>query len=495
MYMLTEDQIEHFEEKGWIGPLDTFSPSEIEPVIECLETNSRIVETAGQQTMMFYNNVLNSISPRDHHLFYKPLANLLKDPKIVRRLNQLGEPNLLLWYSNIFGKLPGQGEIKWHQAIEYYTSSDVDYEKRTLVYPKSEKALNLTVWIALDDATPENGCLRFANGTHNKRFKELKAPPESGIFAGIQAHKVIWQGEKKYSRIFEFDENEWEVEEVPAKAGQIVIFTERVMHSSGPNNSNQRRLGLNTRYIPPSVLVYPGRLKGDFIDENFHNIQRHFCILVSGRDDYGINVVRDGHDLDETEVEFQTMANLVRYGHVELPTGKQQLEIDSLYQQAMEGDCQEEEPDPILHARKYIQWQAWSRLKGMSYTEAMKQYSRLVATLPQTNTGGSKGWKEHYPDSTRNNTNARDARKGLPKGTEIQDWLVSYLAELLKIEPTQVDVTIPFDRYSIESADAAQLAGDLEDWLERKLSPTLLYNYPTIEALVEYLAEKSIVKV
>lgn len=80
-----------------------------------------------------------------------------------------------------------------------------------------------------------------------------------------------------------------------------------------------------------------------------------------------------------------------------------------------------------------------------------------------------------------------NATKTSPTGAEIQDWIVSYLAELLEIEPDEVDVTIPFDRYGLDSSAAVGLTGDLEDWLGRELDPTLLYDYPTVEALVQHL--------
>jgi len=71
---------------------------------------------------------------------------------------------------------------------------------------------------------------------------------------------------------------------------------------------------------------------------------------------------------------------------------------------------------------------------------------------------------------------------------EIQDWIVAYLAELLEIDPEEVDVTIPFDRYGLDSSAAVGLTGDLEDWLGREIDPTLMYDYPTVEALVQHLS-------
>ena len=87
--------------------------------------------------------------------------------------------------------------------------------------------------------------------------------------------------------------------------------------------------------------------------------------------------------------------------------------------------------------------------------------------------------------------NVKDrATKPVPAAAEIQAWIVSYLADLLEIEPDEVNVTIPFDRYGLDSSVAIGLTGDLEDWLSRKLDPTLLYDYPTIESLANHLAEE-----
>ncbi|MBW4455972.1 MAG: acyl-CoA-binding protein [Nostoc indistinguendum CM1-VF10] len=485
--MFAQTQIKHFQEKGWVGPVDIFSSTEITAVKECLEANSRTIEEAdGQQVITFYNNVINLETPRDHHLFHKPIAELFKHSKLIQHLNQIAGENLLLWYTNVFCKMPGQGEIKWHQAKEFYTSSDIDFEKKTLVYSQDENPLNLTVWVALEDADLENGCMRFANGSHKQIFKILKGsvPASEGVFAGISAHKTVWQKEQQYSLSYEFEENDWEIELVPVKAGQAIIFTESTMHSSLPNLSQRRRLAIIGRYVRPSTQVYPYRWKGDFIDENAHNIKRHFCILVSGRDDYGHNVVRDWNDLDETEVEFQIMSNLVRFGHVNIPEGKLQLEIYGLDKQALEGDCQDQEPNPILHPRKYIQWQAWNQYKGLSSTEAMKRYSQLVAILPRKETQAS----------TYNKTNTRKIDQELPTAADIQAWLISYLAELLEITPDNIEVKIPFERYGLSSLEGTGLIGDLGDWLGYNIVPTLLYEYPTIEALAQHLAKELPVK-
>ena len=70
----------------------------------------------------------------------------------------------------------------------------------------------------------------------------------------------------------------------------------------------------------------------------------------------------------------------------------------------------------------------------------------------------------------------------------IQSWLVTQIAERLRVNPRNVDIQAPFARYGMDSIQAVNLAADLESWLGREFSPTLAYDYPTIDALARYLA-------
>lgn len=73
---------------------------------------------------------------------------------------------------------------------------------------------------------------------------------------------------------------------------------------------------------------------------------------------------------------------------------------------------------------------------------------------------------------------------------KIQAWLVSYLAAELEIEPDQIDVKTLFDGYGLDSSAALAMTGDLEDWLGFEIEPTVVYDYPTIETLAQYLSEQ-----
>jgi acyl carrier protein len=77
----------------------------------------------------------------------------------------------------------------------------------------------------------------------------------------------------------------------------------------------------------------------------------------------------------------------------------------------------------------------------------------------------------------------------------IQALLVSQLAERLQVDPSEIDVQAPFASYDLDSAEALVLLSKLEQGLGRRISPTLLWNYPNIELLSERLAEDDEVEV
>jgi phthiocerol/phenolphthiocerol synthesis type-I polyketide synthase C len=72
---------------------------------------------------------------------------------------------------------------------------------------------------------------------------------------------------------------------------------------------------------------------------------------------------------------------------------------------------------------------------------------------------------------------------------EIAAWFVSQLSQELGLSPTEIDTSLPFAHYGLDSVHAIRLTAALEAWLGRELSPTLAYDYPTIDLLSKHLAE------
>jgi acyl transferase domain-containing protein/acyl-CoA synthetase (AMP-forming)/AMP-acid ligase II/acyl carrier protein len=84
----------------------------------------------------------------------------------------------------------------------------------------------------------------------------------------------------------------------------------------------------------------------------------------------------------------------------------------------------------------------------------------------------ARAWTDTRPDSAE----------------EIQNWLMDRLAERLKVDRSQIDIDRPFASFGLDSAAAVGISGDLEEWLGRRLSPTLIYSYPTVAALAAHLS-------
>src|SRR5580693_5478895 len=70
----------------------------------------------------------------------------------------------------------------------------------------------------------------------------------------------------------------------------------------------------------------------------------------------------------------------------------------------------------------------------------------------------------------------------------IEEWLVAKLANLLGVEPREIDAREPFASYGLGSTEAVSLSGELGEWLGRKVAADLAYEYPTIETLAQHLA-------
>jgi acyl-CoA synthetase (AMP-forming)/AMP-acid ligase II/acyl carrier protein len=80
------------------------------------------------------------------------------------------------------------------------------------------------------------------------------------------------------------------------------------------------------------------------------------------------------------------------------------------------------------------------------------------------------------------------AHRSPPSAAEIELWLVDKITARLRLAPGDVSVTTPFLELGMGSLDALEIAAALEEWLGRHLSPTAIYNHPTISSLARWLA-------
>jgi non-haem Fe2+, alpha-ketoglutarate-dependent halogenase len=89
----------------------------------------------------------------DTHHFLAWVHGIVSLPAVFDAVESVLGPNILVWGSQWFPKLPGDhAYVSWHQDGTYGG-----------LHPP-----NLTTaWIALSDSTPENGCMRVVPGTHH----------------------------------------------------------------------------------------------------------------------------------------------------------------------------------------------------------------------------------------------------------------------------------------------------------------------------------------
>ncbi|HJX85035.1 MAG TPA: acyl carrier protein [Candidatus Angelobacter sp.] len=76
-----------------------------------------------------------------------------------------------------------------------------------------------------------------------------------------------------------------------------------------------------------------------------------------------------------------------------------------------------------------------------------------------------------------------------PTEETIRTWLVTNIANVVNMDPGKIDIHQTFDNYGLDSLQAVSLSGDLETWLSMEISPTVVWDYPTVELLAQHLSK------
>jgi non-heme Fe2+,alpha-ketoglutarate-dependent halogenase len=226
---------------------------------------------------------------RDRFIDAPEFWEVISRPELTERLAQLLGPDLLVWRSQIFNKLPGGPEITWHQASTYMAEQRV---KATLEPADLNHLFQLTTWIAIDDAFFGNGCMHFLKGTQRKMWTMKKGgkgyignPPEVAKLIG-----GIGRFAKASGVTLEVPITEDMIVPMPLKSGQAVIFTERCIHGSPPNTSDKRRFGFVFRTIKPDTVVYRDEKVHSvtYLNETY-NLKNWGCAQLRGEDKFKLN--------------------------------------------------------------------------------------------------------------------------------------------------------------------------------------------------------------
>jgi non-heme Fe2+,alpha-ketoglutarate-dependent halogenase len=269
-FQLSEKEIRTFYERGYLGPFDAFSHAEMMDFKkEVLRIEKEKSKTYGWAT------------PRDRHFESPRLWNYMKVPAITERCAQLLGPDLLVWRSQYFYKGPKAPAIQWHQASTFMVE---DYQDPGIFPPDRSQIFQITVWVAIDDAPSEKGCLRFAEGTHGT-VRTIKFGGEEGFYNAAYT--------------LDFRESDQPCIEVPVKAGQFILFTERCIHGSGPNQTDEHRLAFNMRVTPANVPAYTNKKSYRSVyNGGKYNLDRWGVALLRGEDRYRLSRAIPLEDLE-----------------------------------------------------------------------------------------------------------------------------------------------------------------------------------------------------
>ena len=137
---------------------------------------------------------------------------LVRSPKIVDVIESLMGPDIKLYYDQVFAKPPYAKANRYHQDSVFWAFFASNFQ--------------VTCQILLDDATVENGCVRFIPGSHNFGLVNWDHLPYM-LTEDVLAQEVA----------------------VPLKAGDATFHHSLALHCSGPNTTPHRRRGWSIHYV------------------------------------------------------------------------------------------------------------------------------------------------------------------------------------------------------------------------------------------------------
>jgi ectoine hydroxylase-related dioxygenase (phytanoyl-CoA dioxygenase family) len=258
-----EDQVRFYKDQGYLVLKSALSANEVEELRQETiriargdsEKQMRGVEPAGKE-------VGDDEAQRRYlcihqpHKFSSCFHGYLSHPAIVEVLSKVISPNVKCMQSMLFIKAAGKPGQAWHQDEDYIPTRD-----RSLA----------GAWMAMDDATIDNGCLWVIPGSHR--------------------HGVLWpqawHGDKRFdcaleARNFPYKDEDAIPVEVPA--GSIVFFNGYLLHRSLPNNRTTgfRRALVNHYMSAESLLPWQEVKEGESVAiADFRDV-----VIICGKDPY-----------------------------------------------------------------------------------------------------------------------------------------------------------------------------------------------------------------
>lgn len=175
----------------------------------------------------------------DRHLDRRLVYELCTLPQVMRPVKQiLGGDDVMVFRSQFFNKPPHGPEIPWHQESYFW-----EFERGWV-----------TMWLAIDDATPQNGAMRVITGSHTHTRDHLPVPPDAHYWSTFPRAAISRESDRMV--------------DCSMPAGHFMLFDD-LLHNSPPNLTAFPRLSFTARYA-----------RTDFASVN--NLAGYGCAMVSG---------------------------------------------------------------------------------------------------------------------------------------------------------------------------------------------------------------------
>ena len=222
MTMLSTDQISHYRSKGYISPVSALTSSEAKEIREEIEKIEKK-----------WPGALDGINRNYVHLISPILNKVCLNKNILDAVESIIGKNILICGTTLFIKEKNEkGFVSFHQDAKY-----IGLEPHNWV----------TVWLAVTDSNEKNGCMRMLPGSHkeNLKFHEEKFDKNNLLTRGQTIKDVSLD----------------KTDPIVLKAGEISLHHPLIVHGSGLNNSDDRRIGFVIQsYIGTNVNQVIGKM-------------------------------------------------------------------------------------------------------------------------------------------------------------------------------------------------------------------------------------------
>jgi hypothetical protein len=238
---LTPDQLERYRTEGGVAPVAALTAGEAARYRGQLEAFERRI---GCPLMRYPDRPTIWSKP---HLLFTWIDAIVRHPRILDVVEDVMGPDIRVFHTNVFVKEPHSREfITWHQDGAYNAISPPEV---------------FTTWVALSAATPEMGCMKMLKGSHVHGLRvHVDRKADGNLLSRGQQIEHLEQAD---------------VVDLALGPGEMSIHHSYAVHSSEPNRTGERRIGVMTTYVPTRCR-YVGT-----------GPERFRCALVRGTDRYG----------------------------------------------------------------------------------------------------------------------------------------------------------------------------------------------------------------